>query len=409
MLKTIFFISRRVRSGKKGNANSLIVILSVTVSIAIMIIAVAVTDGFKQEIRNKATGFSGEITINSLGFDINTLGYPVEKTNPIYDSVDNFEEVKYIQPYAYKPGIIKNGTNIQGVLIKGVDSLYDWSFFESNLASGRLPNLKDDLPSTQILISARLSSLLSYSLQDTLLIYFIDKSVKVRKFVISGIYDAQLEEIDKSMIIGDIRGVQHLNGWDSNMVSGIEVKLTDYKKTDFTSKKIEELIANGDDETVALSVTKVTDLYPNLFDWLKLLDFNVLVVLILMMIVAGFNMLSGLLIILFERISMIGTLKSVGMNNGDIHKVFITISSSLVLKGIVFGNLIALAFCYFQSNFKVLTLNPANYFVKYVPVNIDLTKILLIDIISFVLIMMFLYLPFYFIARIKPSDAVKTR
>lgn len=408
-MKTIFFISNSIRKGRKGNSNSLIATVTVTVSIAIMVVAVAVSDGFKREIREKATGFSGEIIINSLGFDINTSGFPVNRYNSIFDSVRQIPGVRFIQPYSYKPGIIKNNSNIQGIILKGVDSLYDWSFFKSNLVNGEIPVSKGNIPSNGILISARLSALLNYTTGDTLLVYFIDKTVRARRFIISGIYDAQLEEIDKTMVIGDMRGVQNLNGWDSSMVTGIEVKIDDYKNTDKTSEEIEKFISGGDDETIALTVTKVTDLYPNLFDWLRLLDFNVLVVLILMMAVAGFNMLSGLLIIIFERISMIGTLKAVGMNNADIHKIFLVISSSLVLKGILVGNVIALVVCYVQQAFKVISLNPVNYFVKYVPVEIDFAKIVMIDLASFILIMIFLYLPLFFISRINPADAVKSK
>ena len=408
-MKTIFFISNSIRKGRKGNSNSLIATVTVTVSIAIMVVAVAVSDGFKREIREKATGFSGEIIINSLGFDINTSGFPVNRYNSIFDSVRQIPGVRFIQPYSYKPGIIKNNSNIQGIILKGVDSLYDWSFFKSNLVNGEIPVSKGNIPSNGILISARLSALLNYTTGDTLLVYFIDKTVRARRFIISGIYDAQLEEIDKTMVIGDMRGVQNLNGWDSSMVTGIEVKIYDYKNTDKTSEEIEKFISGGDDETIALTVTKVTDLYPNLFDWLRLLDFNVLVVLILMMTVAGFNMFSGLLIIIFERISMIGTLKAVGMNNADIHKIFLVISSSLVLKGILVGNVIALVVCFVQQTFKVISLNPVNYFVKYVPVEIDFAKILMIDLASFILIMIFLYLPLFFISRINPADAVKSK
>ncbi len=408
-MKTIFFISNSIRKGRKGNSNSIIATITVTVSIAVMILAVSVSDGFKREIREKATGFSGEISINSLGFDINTSGYPVNKFNPLFDSVRVMQGVKKIQPYSYKPGIIKNGSNIQGIILKGVDSLYDWSFYKSNLVKGELPHFTGETPSNQILISARLGALLNYGKGDTLMVYFIDKSVRARRFVISGIYDAQLEEIDKTMIIGDMRGVQNLNGWDSSMVTGIEVRIDNYSNTDKTALKIEDLISGGNDETVSLIVTKVTDVYPNLFDWLRLLDFNVLVVMILMMTVAGFNMLSGLLIIIFERIAMIGTLKAVGMANADIHKVFLGISSYLVLKGILFGNIIALAIGYAQKLFKIVSLNPVNYFVKYVPIELNFEKIILIDLASFALIMLFLYIPLFFISKINPADAVKTK
>ncbi len=408
-MKTIFFISKSIRKGRKGNSNSLIATLTVTVSIAIMIVAIAVSDGFKKEIREKATGFSGEITVNSFGFELNSQSQPIDAGIPLFDTIRNLKGVRYIQPYTYKPGIIKNGANIQGIILKGVDSVYDWTFFKNALISGNIPNVKGNTISNQILISARLASILNYKNGDSLLIYFIDKSVRARKFIISGIYDAQLEEIDKSMIVGDIRGVQNLNGWTNNLITGFEIKLDDYSKTNKIAEEIDDIIAGGDEDTVALSATKVTDLYPNLFDWLRLLDFNVLVVLILMMIVAGFNMLSGLLIILFERISMIGTLKAVGMNNPDIHKVFLSLSSTLVLKGIAAGNIIALILCYTQKIFKIISLNPANYFVKYVPIDISFTKIALIDLFSFILILLFLYLPLFFISRINPADAVKAK
>lgn len=415
-LNTIFFISRALKKSEKNSgkserksANTFIAGLTVAVSTAIMISAVSISDGFKREIREKATGFSGEIMINSTALDMSGSGYPVPISRGFSDSISALTGVRSVNPFCYKPGIIKSDTNIQGIILKGVGKGYDWSFFGSSLVSGKLPEYNDTLISDKILVSARLSGFMSKKTGDTLLIYFVDNSVRARRFIISGVYDAQLEEIDKSMVIGDISMARNLNGWDTTLVSGLEVRLSSYNDIPQIRDSIENLIITNSNEEINMNISTINDIYPNLFDWLRLLDFNVLVVLVLMTIVAGFTMLSGILIIIFEKIPVIGTLKALGMKNGDIHKTFLAAASILIIKGIVIGNLFALGILSIQKYFKVISLNPVNYFVKWIPVSIDLLKIVAIDLASFALIILFLYIPLYFIAAVNPSESIKVK
>jgi lipoprotein-releasing system permease protein len=415
-LKTIFFISRalkksekNLKNGKKNSLNTLIAGITVGVSAMIMICAVSISDGFEKEIRDKAVGYSGEIIVNSGGFDINHTVNPITLPDGLIGKLGDIEGVKSVSQVCYKPGIIKGRGNIQGIIFKGVGSDYDWSFFKKALSGGSLPQPADSVFSDKILISARLSDILGYSSGDTLLVYFVDNSVRARRLVVSGIYDAQLEETDKTTVAGDIALVRNLNGWNENMVSDLELRLDgriDPKVVQMLAEK--EIISLSGDE-VRMSVTNVRNIYPNLFDWLRLLDFNVLVVLVLMTIVAGFTMLSGVLIIIFEKIPVIGIFKAMGMKDSTIHKIFLTASAGIVLRGMTAGTIAAVLLCLMQKYFKIITLNPSNYFVKYIPTDLNFLKILALDAGIFLIIMLFLYIPLRFIASVNPADTVKMK
>lgn len=415
-MNTIFFISRALKksnknakSGKKNASSSFIAGFTVALSSLIMICAIAVSDGFKKEIREKATGFSGAIIVNTPGFDISAAQYPIDLSAQPFEKIAKIKGVDRLLPFCYKPGIIKGGGNIEGVVLKGVSYDNDLSFFKKSLIGGKMPLITDSLISNEILISRRLGDILGYGTGDTLLIYFVDESVKVRRFTVSGIYDAQLEEIDKTTVVCDLKMIQNLNRWAPEIVSGVEVLPKGNVDVDALADSVNMVIDNSSGDEVVLAVTRVTDVYPNLFDWLRLLDFNVLVVLVLMTAVAGFTMLSGVLIIIFEKISVIGTFKALGMKNSTIHKVFLSAASLIVLKGLVIGNITAVVILWIQGHFKLLTLNPANYFVKFIPVDLNIFKILMLDAGAFLLIMLFLYIPVWFISSINPADTIKVK
>jgi len=412
-LNTNIFIAKTLwkkRPGKKGlsNGSSVIAGVSVAISILVMILAVAISDGFKREIKNKATGFSGEILLHSPGVDVTTDQYPVNATPSFMDSLISMGNVSTVTPYAYRTGIIKKEDAIQGVLLKGVDNSFDWSFFETSLSEGQLPETSDTLKVPQLMMSKRLSGMLGFSVGDRVLVYFIDEAVKVRQFVLSGIYDAQLEDLDQSLLVTGLSFVQDVNGWDGNEVSGLEVKLLNHKFLDRSASEIESLIENAPvDESYF--VTKVDELFPHLFDWLRLLDFNVLVIMLLMIFVAGFNMISGLLILLFEKTSMIGVLKSLGMRDSAIHKIFLSRAMVLVFWGMIAGNGIAIVLARVQSLYKLIPLDPANYFVDHVPIYMNWGKLLVLNIASVVLIAMLLMIPSLFISKVSPDKTLRVK
>jgi len=412
-LNTNIFIAKTLwkkNSSKKGltGGSAVIAGISVAVSIMVMILSITISDGFKKEIKNKTSGFSGEIMLHSPGVEITTSQYPVLSNPSFLDSLTNLEGVVAIQPYVYRSAIIKQNDEIQGVIIKGVDSLFDWSFFESVLKEGALPQIGALFDVPEILMSRRLASMLSYKVGDPVLVYFVDNSVRIRKFILSGIYDAQLEDIDKSLLISAASVLQNVNGWKSNEVSGLEIKLKNGYNIAETGAIIENIIEEAPmDESYF--VTTVNELFPHLFDWLRLLDFNVLIIMFLMLAVAGFNMISGLLILLFEKISMIGVLKSLGMRDSSIHKIFLIRALYLVLGGMVIGNIIALILIFIQKYYQVIPLDPVSYFVDHVPVFINWYKIALLNIGAISIIVLLLMIPSLFISKITPEKTLRIK
>jgi lipoprotein-releasing system permease protein len=409
------FIAKKI-TGKgetKRQVSSLsnkIATISVIISIVVMFIAIAVTDGFKKEISEKAMGFSGEIVFTTLGQDVLNDQYPIDGNLSYLSLVKKLGGVKDLEWVAYKAGMLKTENNVQGIFFKGVDSLYDFSFYERHLVDGSIPNFKGTTISNEIIISQRLANLLGYEVGDDMLAYFVGEKVRVRKFKVAALYSAQLEEVDMTLAVVDIRHVQRLNEWKSNEYSACEIYLENHRDRSKIIGDIDIIVMdNSSDSDSPIAVKGIDDLYPNLFDWLEILNLNVLVILILMIVVAGFNMISGLLIILFERISMIGLLKAMGMTNRSICSIFIYRGSFIILRGMILGNIVAILLCAIQGYFHIFKLDPANYFVSYIPIHIDIPSILLLNIVSFILMMIILILPSLFIAKIQPDKTIKIR
>ncbi len=375
-----------------------------------MVLAISISDGFRHEVRDKAAGFTGDLTITAPGVDPVSGLYPISSGLSYYEKLQSVKGVEKITGFAYRSGMVKNGDLIQGVVLKGVDMDYEWDFFKKSLSRGSLPDFSDSLLSNEIFVSERLASLMHLDVGDRVRIYFIDNSVRVASFQISGFYDAQLEEIDKTLIIADIRQVKRLNKWAQDEISGFEIHLK--KGFDALSVKSEILNIIYSQATVvdpSVEVSTVDQMYPHLFDWLKLLDYNVVVVLILMLSVAGFNMISGLLILLFEKISVIGLFKALGMRDLDIHKIFLRKGSSILLKGMLYGNVAAFTVALVQKWFHIIQLDPANYFVKAVPIHIDLLKILSVNISAYMAVILLMLLPSVFIAGVIPGKTLAVK
>lgn len=384
------FIAGRLRF--KGR----LAMVSIAVSFLVMIIAVSVSSGFRKEIRSGVSSISGDIqltpsTMNYVNEDDPVCGHP-----SYYDRLAAVKGVKAIDPVIYRAGIVKSGDNIHGVLFKGVQK----------------PAV--DTVDLGVTIPSRLADVLGLSVGDKMLTYFVGERVKVRKFHVAGIYRSLLDSDDALLVYASVDDLRRLNGWEDDEVSAIEVTLDDaFKSPALISMKNEELgsmalMLAGDDED-SLVATSVIQRYPQLFSWLSLIDFNVLFILVLMTIVAGFNMISGLLILLFRNISTIGILKSMGMTDRNIAAVFLRVSSQLVLKGMAIGNALALLFCLIQGTTHVLKLDPANYFVSFVPVAVNIPMIIIADVISYVVIMLLLLIPSLFISKVDPARTVRAQ
>lgn len=406
------FIAGRLNQGavtddRMGRISNNIAWICVAVSVAIMIIAIVVVAGFKSEIREKSTGFMGSVVLVQPGEGPLNERHPFSENLSYRQKLSEIRGVEQLSGVCYRSGLIKTDENIHGLYFKGVDSLYNLSFFEKSLSEGSLPDFSGKM-SFDALVSRRVASMMGYKVGDKMLAYFIGEDVKVRNFIISGIFDARLEEVDKSFIVVDRRQVQRLNGWDASQVSSIELRLDENASIDAAAAAADEVIfSRGADKDPSLFVTSVKRIYPNLFDWLALLDLNVLMILALMMLVAGFNMISAILIILFKKISMIGLLKSMGMTDRGVAGVFRRVGAAIVCKGIFWGNILAIAIALIQKWTRVMTLDPASYFVSYVPIKFNIWQIVLVDVISAVVIMLILSLSTRFISKVSPDRSVK--
>ncbi len=383
------FISGKLRFRGK------IAMASIALSFLVMIIAVSVSSGFRKEIRDAVSSASGDVRLVPVNLDWLSGGSPIERNPSYMPCLDSLEGIETILPVAYRAGIVKKDDVVHGVMFKGTE---DFSAADSL--------------SFPVCISSRLAAILSISPGESFQAYFVGEKVKVRKFTVASVYDDLVEADDRLVIYGKLSDIQRLNDWDETMVSAFEIILDEPLRTEAginaMSREIgSAVLLHSSDEEASVVCMSSVDENPQLFDWLSLIDFNVVVILVLMTLVAGFNMISGLLILLFENISSIGILKSLGMTDRDIAKVFLRASSSIVLKGMAVGNIAALLLCYVQSATHAVALDPANYFISYVPVNTDILKIMAADAAAYLAIMLLLLLPSMFISRIDPAKTIR--
>jgi len=403
------FIASKLSDGKglPSRTSNTIAWVSVCLSIVVMIIAIAVVAGFKQEIRGRATGFMGSVMLVQPGQSPLNEQYPFSENLSYRERILAEPGISSFSGVAWRSGLIKTEGDISGLYFKGVDSLYDFAFFRDCLVEGSLPDYHGRI-SNDILLSRTTATKLGFSPGDPVVVYFIGDEVKVRKFRLCGIYDAQLEEIDSQMAVADRRQVQRLNGWAGDEVSAIEIRTEPSTSVERMSDRVEELVfRTAQEDDCALFVTNVKKLYGHLFDWLALLDSNVLMILALMIVVAGFNMISAILIILFEKISTIGLLKALGMTSREVSRVFLLRAGALVGKGMLWGNVIGIGLCLIQQYTRVLKLDPANYFVSAVPIHLSFPQILLLNLVAGLLIMAIVTLSTRFISRVSPDRTMR--
>lgn len=383
------FIARKIRFKK------LVVMVSIAVSYLVMIIAVAVSSGFRQEIRSGISAVTGDVRLTPPDLNVVDENAPVERYPAYLPYVEDVEGVESVLPVIYRAGIIKNEDNIHGVIFKGVQDMPD------SVALG-------------VSIPQRLSEISGLKAGDQMLAYFVGNTVKARKFNIISVHNAIVELDQKLIVYASLSDMQRLNGWSDQEISSFEIILdkghsSEEDIVEACSEIGAAVNAHSDEDQASVIATSSVGSFPQMFDWLDLIDFNVLFILLLMTVVAGFNMISGLLIMLFENISTIGLLKSLGMTDKAISKVFLSSSSVLVLKGMAWGNAIAFAFCALQSATHLLKLNPENYFVSFVPVHINPGLILAADIVSFAVIMVLLLIPSLFISKVDPAETVRMK
>ncbi len=380
----------------------------IALSLAVMIVAVAIVTGFKQEISNKVTGFGAHIQILNRDSNISYETAPVPSGLESVKRVQKIEGIKNVQAFAIKAGIIKTGEEIHGAVLKGIDKSFDWSFIEEHLTEGELFHVSDTVRSNDVVLSRSTALLLNLGLGDRFTMYFIQDPPRARTFTISGIYNTSLEQFDMLYIFADIKQVQRLNNWDKGEVSGYEVLIEKMENLSEMSRKVKEQVGlDFLEDDSRLRVETIREKNAQIFDWLKLQDMNVIVLVILMVVVAGFNMISGLLILILERTNMIGILKALGTSNVSVRKIFMYQSAYLTLVGLLWGNLFGLGICLAQKYLNLMPLDPASYYLDTVPINLNLVHILLLNLGTMLITFLFLLIPSMIIARISPDKSIR--
>jgi len=406
-LDLISFLTNRLKSTKNAEFSRpaiRIAVISVAISIAVMIISVAIVTGFQQEIRDKVGGFAGNIQITSFDFNASYESQPVRLEKREYSQIAQLEGILSIHPVAQKAGIIKTENQLEGIVVKGVGSGYNWDFYAKCLTEGRIPDFDDTAMFADALISRTTADRLHLSLNDPLRVYFVSEGADIprgRKLRVCGIYESGMEEFDKRYVIANISIVRKLNQWDSLQAGSYEVYIDNLDMLEERNNQVNEVLPS------MLRAIPVTELYPHIFDWLTLLDANVYILLILMMIVSAVSMISALLILVMERTGMIGILKAMGAGNRSIQQLFLRLSAAILIRGLIAGNILGIGFCLVQHYFSLIRLPRESYYVSHVPVYINLYHIVFINAGTFALCLLILIIPALLLTRISPIRAIR--
>ncbi len=404
-LNTEFFLASRIVSRSKGNFSWTFVVIAITsiaLGIAIMFIALAILTGFKKEIREKVVGFCGHVQVTRFAENANFEPQPIEKNQKFYSRLQHTPEIRHIQAFAIKAGIIKTKDQIQGVILKGIGHDYDWSFFRDKMVEGRIFTVDDSVRSDKVIVSRKIANLLNLRVNDDLRMYFIVGNTTLgRKFSISGIYETGLEEFDKLYVIGDLYHIQKLNNWERGQVGGFEVYLNNFDDIDRMGVYVYHQIG------FSLDASTIKMLYPQIFDWLDLQDINVLIILILIILVSSTTIISTLLILILERTTMIGVLKALGMRTASIRRLFLYNAFYIVGWGMIWGNGFAFALCLLQKKFGLVTLAQESYYVSVIPINLDPWNILLLNLGTLAVCYLIFIIPSYVISRVSPLKAIR--
>lgn len=404
------FLAKRIVASKehKSSISSPIIkiaIIAIALGITIMMIAISTGVGLQQKIREKIAGFNGHIQITN--FDNNYSGITLESVSTaqhFYPEFKNIEGIQNVQVYATKAGIIRTETDFEGIVFKGVGADYDWSFFEAYLVEGNLPVFGEAI-SNEVLVSRFMADRLGLELGKPFNIFFVkedtSKRPNLRVVNVVGIYNSGFQEFDENFVIADIRHIQRMNKWDANEVGGFEVLLQDFDEIEHKSEEV--YIDTPSD----LNSESIVEKYPAVFEWISLFDNNIYLIIFIMILVAGINMITALLVLILERTQMIGILKALGSNNTSIRKVFLYNAGYLILRGLFWGNLIGLTVLLVQKYTGVVALDPESYYVNTVPIYLDFGYILALNLGTLLLCLAMLLLPSVVISKISPVKSIK--
>jgi len=404
------FIAKRIIASKqyKSSISSPIIkiaIIAISLGIVIMMIAISTGIGLQQKIREKLSGFNGHIQITNYDTNNSEITLePISKNQDFYPEFTSINNIENVQIYATKAGIIRTETDFEGIIFKGIADDYDWTFFKEYLVEGSLPSFTDEV-SNEVLISKEISNRLQINLGEEFNVLFVkedtSKAPWIRVVKAVGIYNSGFQEFDENFVIADIRHVQKMNRWRDDEIGGFEILISDFDEIDSKSRAVYA------ETGVTLNSQSVIEKYPAIFEWINLFDTNIYIIIAIMILVAGINMITALLVLILERTQMVGILKALGSNNLSIRKVFLYNASYLILRGLFWGNLIGLTILLIQKYTGVISLDPETYYVNEVPIYIDFSYIILLNIGTLLLCLLMLIVPSIVISKISPVKSIK--
>jgi lipoprotein-releasing system permease protein len=406
-LNISLFIARRIQHTQGKSFSSTVAqigVAGIAIGIAVMIVSFAILGGFKKTIRQKIFSFGAHLQVSRFHMNRSFDENPISTNTDLYTDYRQIPEVSHIQVYSHKAGLLKTDEELSGVVLKGVGKDFNLATFQPNMVEGKFFTFPDTAYSTQIVISRKIASQLRLKISESVLLYFIQNMQsrpRVRKLTVSGIYETGMEEFDESIVLGDIRMIQRLNDWSDTLVGGYEIYLNNFNNIDTAAEKVFDLMEYD------MQVEKVTDKYIQIFDWLSLLNRNVAIFLVLIFFVACFNMVAILLILIMERTQMVGLLKAVGASQDQVRKIFLWGGVRLVIKGLIWGNLIGIGFCVMQDYTQLIPLDVEAYYMNTVPIDWDWLTILLLNMAVLALVSLVLIIPTTIISRIRPVQALR--
>ena len=409
----LFIASRIYHSSEGGKEVSRpavrIAMAGIAIGLAVMIVSIAVVIGFKHEVRDKVVGIGSDIYISNFEAQGASEAVPIVINDSLIHLLHSIKGVKHVQRYSVKPGMIMTDSDFAGMVLKGIAADYDVKFLEKHLLEGEIPLFSDTASSRKVLISKTNANRLRLKVGNAILTYYIENEhIRARKLEIAGIYQTNFTNYDHLFLVTDLYTVNKLNRWKTEQVSGVEIEVDDYDRLSAIKDAIHEKVDIQTDKFGGVYYTQtVEEANSDIFAWLGLLDMNVWIILILMIGVAGFTMISGLLIIILERTPMIGILKALGANDWSIRTIFLNFSAFLIGRGMLYGNIAGLFICFLQSQFHLVRLDPATYYVAYVPIELNLWIYLILNICTFLISVLMLIGPSYLIAHIHPARSIR--
>lgn len=417
-----YYIAKRIfkNPNKKNTFSNPILKIGVTgiaLGVAVMIVTLSIITGFQKQIKEKISTFSAHLQIHDYNKSTSDEPYPISLESSLLNQLKTENEVKHIQSFATKNGILKTKSDNEGVLLKGIDEHYDWTYIKPYTSEGQILSITKNEVSKDIYISKTLANKLNIKLNQKLLIYFMTKKKnndseslsssyieyepRVKDFYVKGIFETGFSDFDKNLAFIDIKQIQKLNYWSEDQVAGYEIYINDFEKLEQTQESLNDLIGFN------YKVSSIKEMQAPIFNWLDMINVNAIIIIGLMAIVAAINMISALLILILESTSMIGVLKALGTSNQKVREIFFHVSLNLLAKGLIIGNIVGIGFCMIQEHFKLLTLDAEIYYLKYVPINFSIIHVLLVNVGTIVICLLMMYLPTLILNKITPIKAIR--